>query len=150
MFLSSAVRVAFAICGLLFSIALASRAAPQVRSLYFGLGAGWTGTDTAEFAAPFGRTTDGNITFSDSGAVVLSGGDRFDPPTHLDGEVHHTHAAGKLAGRRASSENTQLVADGHLEGNISTIGNGLTVPLVATGPGIRERQSRRSMLDPGE
>jgi hypothetical protein len=149
MFLSSAVRVAFAICGLLFSISLASWAAPQVCGLDLWRCTVWTGTDSVELAAPTGRPTQDSVTFGDSGAVVLSAGYGFDPPIRVENEGRYADTADSGAERRASSGKTQLVADSPLEGNISTIVNGFAVLLVATEPGTRERQNRGAVLDPG-
>jgi outer membrane protein OmpA-like peptidoglycan-associated protein len=54
-----------------------------------------------------------------------------------------------LSERRASAVKTQLVADGLSEQNIMTIGKGFTEPLIATGPGVREPQNRRAVIDLG-
>ncbi|HEX4861476.1 MAG TPA: OmpA family protein [Rhizomicrobium sp.] len=54
-----------------------------------------------------------------------------------------------LSEHRASAVKTQLVGDGIAEGDIATIGKGFTEPLVATGPGVREPQNRRAVIDLG-
>jgi opacity protein-like surface antigen len=55
----------------------------------------------------------------------------------------------RLSVRRAESVKSQLVADGLPETGIATIGRGFTDPLVPTGPGVREPQNRRAVIDLG-
>jgi len=54
-----------------------------------------------------------------------------------------------LSLRRATAVKAQMVSDGLSEADIATIGKGFTEPLVATGPGVREPQNRRAVIDLG-
>jgi outer membrane protein OmpA-like peptidoglycan-associated protein len=76
------------------------------------------------------------------------------------GSVHvlvtgHTDTVGSesynmaLSLRRAAAVKAQMVTDGLNESEIETAGKGFSVPLVPTGPGIREPQNRRSVIDLG-
>jgi outer membrane protein OmpA-like peptidoglycan-associated protein len=54
-----------------------------------------------------------------------------------------------LSERRATAVKVQLVADGLSERDITTIGKGFSEPLITTGPGVREPQNRRAVIDLG-
>jgi outer membrane protein OmpA-like peptidoglycan-associated protein/opacity protein-like surface antigen len=54
-----------------------------------------------------------------------------------------------LSERRANAVKSQLITDGIAEGDITTVGKGFDDPLVATGPGVREPQNRRAVIDLG-
>jgi len=54
-----------------------------------------------------------------------------------------------LSERRANSVKSQMVADGLSASEISTVGKSFHDPLVPTGPGVREPQNRRAVIDLG-
>jgi outer membrane protein OmpA-like peptidoglycan-associated protein len=54
-----------------------------------------------------------------------------------------------LSERRANTVKAQLISDGLSDGDITTVGRGFDEPLVATGPGVREPQNRRAVIDLG-
>ncbi|MEI9991718.1 MAG: OmpA family protein [Rhizomicrobium sp.] len=76
------------------------------------------------------------------------------------GAVHvvvtgHTDTVGSetynmaLSLKRAGAVKAQMVADGLGETEIATVGKGFAEPLVQTGPGVREPQNRRAVIDLG-
>jgi outer membrane protein OmpA-like peptidoglycan-associated protein len=81
-------------------------------------------------------------TAKDRGAVriVVTG--------HTDtvGSLRYNQA---LSERRANSVKTEMVKQGMDSTMIATIGKSFTDPLVQTGPGVREPQNRRAMIDIG-
>jgi outer membrane protein OmpA-like peptidoglycan-associated protein len=77
------------------------------------------------------------------------------------GPVHititgHTDTVGShrynqaLSERRANAVKNEMVRLGMNSYDISTIGRSFDEPLVATGPGVREPQNRRAMIDLGQ
>lgn len=54
-----------------------------------------------------------------------------------------------LSERRALSVKVEMVADGLPVGEIDTVGRGFADPLVPTGPGVREPQNRRAVIQLG-
>ena len=54
-----------------------------------------------------------------------------------------------LSERRATSVKNQMVADGLSAAEITTVGKSFHDPLVPTGPGVREPQNRRAVIDLG-
>jgi outer membrane protein OmpA-like peptidoglycan-associated protein len=54
-----------------------------------------------------------------------------------------------LSVRRAQSVKGEMVREGMTEGSIAIEGKGFHDPLVATGPGVREPQNRRAVIDLG-
>jgi outer membrane protein OmpA-like peptidoglycan-associated protein/opacity protein-like surface antigen len=54
-----------------------------------------------------------------------------------------------LSERRAASVKSEMVRLGMSEGEISTVGKNFSEPLVPTGPGVREPQNRRAVIDLG-
>jgi outer membrane protein OmpA-like peptidoglycan-associated protein len=78
------------------TVLLASPVAAQTNGWYLGLGGGWTGIDSVKFAAPPTGQTVGNITFSDSGAVYVASGYRFELPFRVEGEVQYTDFGSSL------------------------------------------------------
>jgi outer membrane protein OmpA-like peptidoglycan-associated protein len=69
--------------------------------------------------------------------------------------IGHTDTVGSqrynqaLSERRANSVKTELVRLGLNAGDVETIGRGFSEPLVSTGPGVREPQNRRAVIDLG-
>jgi len=55
----------------------------------------------------------------------------------------------RLSERRADAVKTEMVREGLNAGDISTIGRNFSEPLVPTGPGVREPQNRRAVIDLG-
>ena len=55
----------------------------------------------------------------------------------------------RLSERRADAVKTEMVREGLSATDISTIGRNFSEPLVATGPGVREPQNRRAVIDLG-
>lgn len=55
----------------------------------------------------------------------------------------------RLSVRRAESVRSEMVADGLSPTQISVEGKGFHDPLVSTGPGVREPQNRRAVIDLG-
>jgi outer membrane protein OmpA-like peptidoglycan-associated protein len=54
-----------------------------------------------------------------------------------------------LSERRASAVKAEMVSRGLPESEIATVGRGFSDPLVNTGPGVREPQNRRAVIDLG-
>ena len=54
-----------------------------------------------------------------------------------------------LSERRANSVKTELVRLGLNASDVEAIGRGFSEPLVSTGPGVREPQNRRAVIDLG-
>ena len=78
----------------------------------------------------------------------------------MHGPVHititgHTDTVGShrynqaLSERRANAVKNEMVRMGMNSSEISTIGKSFDDPLIATGPGVREPQNRRAMIDLG-
>jgi outer membrane protein OmpA-like peptidoglycan-associated protein len=76
------------------------------------------------------------------------------------GSVHitvtgHTDTVGsrrynqRLSERRAAAVKAEMIRDGLNGAMIATIGRNFSDPLVATGPGVREPQNRRAVIDLG-
>ena len=67
----------------------------------------------------------------------------------------HTDTVGSMAynqglsERRADSVKTEMVREGMNAGDITTAGRNFSDPLVPTGPGVREPQNRRAVIDLG-
>ena len=55
-----------------------------------------------------------------------------------------------LSERRATSVENEMVRLGLNGNNIQTVGRSFTDPLVPTGPGVREPQNRRAVIDLGQ
>jgi outer membrane protein OmpA-like peptidoglycan-associated protein len=55
-----------------------------------------------------------------------------------------------LSERRAASVKDEMVKDGLNANNIMTVGRNFSDPLVMTGPGVREPQNRRAVIDLGQ
>ena len=55
-----------------------------------------------------------------------------------------------LSERRAASVENEMVRLGLNANNIQTVGRSFTEPLVPTGPGVREPQNRRAVIDLGQ
>ena len=55
----------------------------------------------------------------------------------------------RLSERRAASVKTEMVNLGLNAGDIMTVGKSFNDPLVPTGPGVREPQNRRAVIDFG-
>jgi len=55
----------------------------------------------------------------------------------------------RLSERRAMAVKMEMIRDGMPRNEIVTIGKNFSEPLVATGPGVREPQNRRAMIDLG-
>jgi outer membrane protein OmpA-like peptidoglycan-associated protein len=55
-----------------------------------------------------------------------------------------------LSERRATSVQNEMVRLGLAANNIQTVGRSFTDPLVPTGPGVREPQNRRAVIDLGQ
>ncbi|HEX3484304.1 MAG TPA: OmpA family protein [Micropepsaceae bacterium] len=55
----------------------------------------------------------------------------------------------RLSERRAASVKSEMVKLGMNDAEITTIGKSFNEPLVPTGPGVREPQNRRAMIDLG-
>jgi outer membrane protein OmpA-like peptidoglycan-associated protein len=55
----------------------------------------------------------------------------------------------RLSERRAQSVKAEMVRLGMIGSEITTIGKSFNEPLVPTGPGVREPQNRRAMIDLG-
>ena len=67
----------------------------------------------------------------------------------------HTDTVGSLAynqrlsERRANAVKDEMVREGLGAGDIMTVGRNFSDPLVPTGPGVREPQNRRAVIDLG-
>jgi outer membrane protein OmpA-like peptidoglycan-associated protein len=55
----------------------------------------------------------------------------------------------RLSERRAQSVKDEMVREGLTAGDIMTVGRNFSDPLVRTGPGVREPQNRRAVIDLG-
>ena len=55
-----------------------------------------------------------------------------------------------LSERRAAAVKREMMRDGFDGHNIMTVGRNFSEPLIATGPGIREPQNRRAVIDLGQ
>jgi outer membrane protein OmpA-like peptidoglycan-associated protein len=55
----------------------------------------------------------------------------------------------RLSERRAQSVKDEMVKEGLGAGDITTVGRNFSDPLVPTGPGVREPQNRRAVIDLG-
>lgn len=82
-------------------------------------------------------------------AAKTSGAVRVVITGHTD-TVGSSNYNQSLSERRASAVKTQMIAGGLAESEISTLGKGFTDPLVPTGPGVREPQNRRAVIDLGQ
>ena len=78
----------------------------------------------------------------------------------MHGPVHititgHTDTVGShrynqaLSERRANAVKNEMMRMGLNSSEITTIGRSFDEPLIATGPGVREPQNRRAMIDLG-
>ena len=54
-----------------------------------------------------------------------------------------------LSERRAQTVKDEMVREGLSANDISTVGRNFSEPLVPTGPGVREPQNRRAVIDLG-
>ena len=67
----------------------------------------------------------------------------------------HTDTVGSMAynqalsERRAKSVKDEMVREGLNAGDVTTVGRNFSDPLVPTGPGVREPQNRRAVIDLG-
>ena len=55
----------------------------------------------------------------------------------------------RLSERRADAVKAEMVREGLNAGDIMTVGRNFSDPLVRTGPGVREPQNRRAVIDLG-
>jgi outer membrane protein OmpA-like peptidoglycan-associated protein len=75
-------------------------------------------------------------------------------PVHIT-VTGHTDTVGtrrynqRLSERRAASVKAEMIRDGLDGAMIATIGRNFSDPLIATGPGVREPQNRRAVIDLG-
>jgi len=67
---------------------------------------------------------------------------------HTDTVGSHEYNQG-LSERRAASVKTEMVNEGMSANDIGTVGKSFDDPLVPTGPGVREPQNRRAVIDLG-
>jgi outer membrane protein OmpA-like peptidoglycan-associated protein len=67
---------------------------------------------------------------------------------HTDTVGSHSYNQG-LSERRAASVKTEMVNQGMSPDEIGTAGKSFDDPLVPTGPGVREPQNRRAVIDLG-
>ncbi|HSZ75553.1 MAG TPA: OmpA family protein, partial [Rhizomicrobium sp.] len=67
---------------------------------------------------------------------------------HTDTVGSHEYNQG-LSERRAQSTKDEMVKDGMDGGSIDTVGKSFDEPLVPTGPGVREPQNRRAVIELG-
>jgi outer membrane protein OmpA-like peptidoglycan-associated protein len=56
----------------------------------------------------------------------------------------------RLSERRANAVKAEMVREGLNAGDIMTVGKNFSDPLVPTGPGVREPQNRRAVIDLGK
>ena len=56
----------------------------------------------------------------------------------------------RLSERRADAVKTEMVREGLNANDITTVGRNFSDPLVPTGPGVREPQNRRAVIDLGQ
>jgi OOP family OmpA-OmpF porin len=54
-----------------------------------------------------------------------------------------------LSERRATAVKNEMIREGLNANDIMTVGKGFSEPLVPTGPGVREPQNRRAVIDLG-
>jgi outer membrane protein OmpA-like peptidoglycan-associated protein len=81
-------------------------------------------------------------------AAKTSGTARITVTGHTD-TVGSQRYNQRLSERRAESVKMEMVRLGMNGSEITTIGKSFNEPLVATGPGVREPQNRRAMIDLG-
>jgi outer membrane protein OmpA-like peptidoglycan-associated protein len=55
----------------------------------------------------------------------------------------------RLSEQRATSVKNEMVREGLSANDIMTVGRNFSDPLVPTGPGVREPQNRRAVIDLG-
>jgi outer membrane protein OmpA-like peptidoglycan-associated protein len=55
-----------------------------------------------------------------------------------------------LSERRAQSVKNEMIREGMSANDIMTVGKNFSDPLVRTGPGVREPQNRRAVIDIGQ
>jgi outer membrane protein OmpA-like peptidoglycan-associated protein len=67
---------------------------------------------------------------------------------HTDTVGSHSYNQG-LSERRASSVKEEMMHQGMNADDITTVGKSFDDPLVPTGPGVREPQNRRAVIDLG-
>jgi outer membrane protein OmpA-like peptidoglycan-associated protein len=67
---------------------------------------------------------------------------------HTDTVGSHSYNQG-LSERRAASVKGEMVHQGMNGDDITTVGKSFDDPLVPTGPGVREPQNRRAVIDLG-
>jgi outer membrane protein OmpA-like peptidoglycan-associated protein len=67
---------------------------------------------------------------------------------HTDTVGSHSYNQA-LSERRASSVKDEMVRQGMTPDSIETVGKSFDEPLVPTGPGVREPQNRRAVIDLG-
>ena len=67
---------------------------------------------------------------------------------HTDTVGSHSYNQG-LSERRAASVKDEMVREGMGPDEIATVGKSFDDPLVPTGPGVREPQNRRAVIDLG-
>ena len=81
-------------------------------------------------------------------AAMQNGGARITVTGHTDtvGSFRYNQA---LSERRAMAVKTEMVRMGMNAPDIATIGRSFSDPLVPTGPGVREPQNRRALIDLG-
>ena len=65
---------------------------------------------------------------------------------HTDTVGSHSYNQG-LSERRAGSVKDEMVRQGMKPDDIATVGKSFDDPLVPTGPGVREPQNRRAVID---
>jgi len=68
---------------------------------------------------------------------------------HTDTVGSHSYNQG-LSERRSASVKDEMVKDGLDGSGITTLGKSFDDPLVATGPGVREPQNRRAVIQLGD
>lgn len=81
-------------------------------------------------------------------AAKTSGAARITVTGHTD-TVGSQRYNQRLSERRAESVKSEMVKLGMNSSEITTVGKSFNEPLVATGPGVREPQNRRAMIDLG-
>lgn len=82
-------------------------------------------------------------------AAKKSGAVRITVTGHTDTVGSHRYNQA-LSERRATAVKNEMVRLGMNSSEISTIGKSFDDPLVPTGPGVREPQNRRAMIDLGQ
>jgi outer membrane protein OmpA-like peptidoglycan-associated protein len=81
-------------------------------------------------------------------AAQASGGVRILVTGHTDTVGSHSYNQA-LSERRASAVKEEMVHEGMSADEIATVGKSFDEPLVPTGPGVREPQNRRAVIDLG-